>query len=81
MKKIIMITLMLIISVGTFAQESGLFKRGEKADFDKNEYNAKGLPGLPGHGGSGNQSAPISGVAFPLIFAAGYLAIKNRKTE
>lgn len=79
MKKIIMLALMLVMTIGMSAQDGGLFKRGE-VNFNK-EHNAKGTPVLPGHGQTGNQSAPISGVAFPLAFAAGYLAIKNRKKD
>lgn len=82
MKKIIMLALMLVMTIGMSAQDGGLFKRGEigEVNFNK-EHKAKGLPGVPGHGETGNQSAPISGVAFPLAFAAGYLAIKNRKKD
>ena len=80
MKKIIMLALMLVMTIGMSAQDGGLFKRGE-VNFSKEYNNAKGLPGLPGHGETGDQPAPISGVAFPLAFAAGYLAIKNRKKD
>ena len=79
MKKIIMLALMLIMTVCMSAQDFGLFKRGE-VNFDK-EHNAKGLMEISDRNEVKDQNVPVSGVAFPLIFAAGYLAIKNRKRE
>lgn len=79
MKKIIMLALMLIMTVCMSAQDSGLFKCGE-VNFGK-EHNAKGLMEISNRNEVKNQNVSVSGVTFPLAFAAGYLAIKNRKKE
>lgn len=79
MKKIIMLALMLVMTIGMSAQDGGLFKRGE-VNFNK-EHNAKGLMEISDCNGEKDQNVPVSGVAFPLIFAAGYFAIKNRKKD
>lgn len=81
MKKIIMIAVMMLMYACMTAQENtGLFQRGPKANESK-ALTLRGGPGLPPHGEEGDQPAPIGGVAFPLVFAAGYLALKNRKKE
>ena len=79
MKKFIMIAVMTLMCACMTAQpNSGLFQHGPEA---KETVNVRGggFPGLPPHGEEGDQPAPITGVALPLVFAAGYLAIKNRK--
>lgn len=83
MKKIIMIAVMMLMCACMTAQENtGLFQRGPEANESKALTSIdRGLPGLPPHGEEGDQPAPIGGVAFPLVFAAGYLALKNRKKE
>jgi hypothetical protein len=81
MKKIIMIAVMMLMCACMTAQENtGLFQRGPEANESK-ALTLRGGPGLPPHGEEGDQPAPIGGVAFPLVFAAGYLALKNRKKE
>ena len=81
MKKIIMIAVMMLMCACMTAQNNtGLFQRGPEANENKTMMTrGGGFPGLPPHGEEGDQPAPITGVALPLIFAAGYLAIKNRK--
>ena len=82
MKKIIMIAVMMLMCACMTAQENtGLFQRGPEANESKALMSRGGFPGLPPHGEEGDQPAPIGGVAFPLVFAAGYLALKNRKKE
>lgn len=78
MKKIIMIAVMMLMCACMTAQpNSGLFQHRSEA---KETVNTRGgFPGLPPHGEEGDQPAPIAGVALPLVFAAGYLVIKNRK--
>lgn len=82
MKKIIMIAVMMLMCACMTAQPDGggLFQRGQQPENTETRTRG-GMPGMPGHGETGNQSAPISGIAFPLVFAAGYLALKNRKKE
>ena len=82
MKKIIMVAVMMLMCTCMTAQENtGLFQRGPEVNESKTLMSKGGIPGLPSHGEEDNQSAPISGVALPLVFAAGYLALKNRKKE
>lgn len=82
MKKIIMIAVMMLICACMTAQSDngGLFQRGQQPENTQTGMRG-GMPGLPSHGEEGDQPAPIGGVAFPLVFAAGYLALKNRKKE
>ena len=81
MKKFITLIFILLLAICVSAQEGGgILKRG--AIFSKEQKKETiSTPGLPGHDKPGNQDAPISGIAFPLVFAAGYLALKNRRDK
>ena len=67
----------------TFAQGGGLFQRGTNNEESHGLMNRDTkVPGLPGHGESGNQPAPIGGGALLLIgFGAAYALTKNRKEK
>ena len=83
MKKLALtIAIVLGLSMASFADGGGLFQRGtseKEADF----VNRDGvMPGMPGHGLSGNQDAPLgSGVAIMLGLGAAYLVGKRRNEE
>ena len=82
MKKLIMtFAIVLAMGLSSFAQDGGLLNRG--VTFDKQEQ--RGLvngPGLPGHGETGDQSAPLgSGIAVMLGLGAAYLVGKKRNEE
>ena len=85
MKKLAL-TLAIVLGLGmtTFANPNGggLFKRG--ADVEENTiYGTRGgFPGLPNHGESDNQSAPLgTGIALMTAFGAAYLVGKRRKED
>ena len=84
MKKLVL-TIAIILGLGltSFADPNGggLFQRG--ADNEMNRGNREGgLPGLPGHGETGNQNAPLgSGVAIMLGLGAAYLVGKRNREE
>ena len=81
MKKLfITLALVLALSVCGAAKEypqfgnGGLFQRGEKV-----EKTSEKVPGFPGHGGTGNQNAPVgSGIAVLTTLGAAYLLGKKR---
>lgn len=82
MKKFVTLIFILLLTICVSAQEGGgIFKHG--AIFGKEQKEeTSGAPGFPAHGETGNQpAAPISSIAFPLVFAAGYLALKNRRDK
>ena len=75
MKKLVL-TLAIVLGLGmaSFAQ-NGLFNRGGDEGYTKD-----GMPGLPGHSETGNQSAPLGSGALMLIgFGAAYAMTKKRK--
>ncbi len=79
MKKLI-ITTAIILGLGTasFAQSS-LFNR-DGNDREEMRDNRLGFPGLPGHGESDDQPAPLGGGALLLIgFGAAYALKKSKK--
>ena len=78
MKKLVLtIAIVLGMGVAAFAQ-GGLFKYGEQEDFGPTRDGV--LPGLPGHGETGNQDAPLAGGALLLIgFGAAYAMSKKNK--
>ena len=84
MKKTIMtIAIVLGLSMTTFADGGGLFQRGETPEQD-GVYGTRGggMPGLPGHGGTGNQDAPVgTGIAIMTALGAAYLVGKRRKED
>ena len=81
MKKIAL-TLAIVLGLGltTFADPNGggLFKRGETTE----TRTIGGMPGLPGHGQSGNQPAPLgTGIALLTTLGAAYLVGRKRREE
>ena len=86
MKKTIMtIAIVLGLSMTTFADGGGLFQRGETPE-QKGMYSTReGLlitPGMPNHGESGNQNAPLgTGIAVLTALGAAYLIGKKRREE
>lgn len=81
MKKIL-VTLALLMALtvcGCAATQDGggLFKRGENVEQTKGGVTT---PGLPGHGESGDQPAPIgSGIAVLTVLGGAYLIGKKSK--
>ena len=91
-KLIITITILLGLSLCTFADGDGLFNRGYNAQngfsgytyFGTNDMgNREGevlMPMLPAHGQEGNQPAPVgSGIAVLVGLGAAYLVGKKHK--
>ena len=84
MKKLALtFAIVLGLSMTTFADQGGLFQRG-----DERENNAvygnrgNGVPGMPGHGATGNQDAPLgTGIALLTALGAAYLVGKKRNEE
>ena len=85
MKKIALtIVIILGLSLVSFADNGGLFGRGEAVtETESTIYwgnRLGGTPALPNHGEIGNQPAPLgSGMAILLGLGAAYLVAKKRK--
>ena len=82
MKKLALtIAIVLGLSMTTFADGGGLFQRG--AEPEQEVFGTRGgVPGLPGHGESGNQDAPVgTGIAIMTALGAAYLVGKRRKED
>ena len=81
MKKLAL-TLAIVLGLGmaSFAQGGGLFQRG-----DLPEQQREGgvlTPGLPNHGETGNQNAPLgTGIAVMTALGAAYLIGKKRNEK
>ena len=76
MKKVAL-TLAIVLGLGMASFAQGLFNRGYDGGKDGDELV---LPGLPGHGETTNQSAPVGSGALLLIgFGAAYAMSKKRK--
>ena len=89
MKKLALIfAIVLGLALTTFANtnDGGLFQRGA-SETNSGFYGDRGnrdplMPGLPGHGATGNQNAPLgSGVAVLLGLGAAYLVGKKHNEE
>ena len=83
MKKLALtIAIVLGLSMSTFAEGNhggGLFLRGDEPT---SNTKAEGMPGLPGHGATGNQDAPVgTGIAIMTALGAAYLIGKRRKED
>lgn len=80
MKKLALtIAIVLGLGMASYAQ-GGLFQRGETPE--NQGPNRDGTPGLPGHGQSGNQDAPLgSGIAVLAALGGAYLVGKKRREE
>ena len=75
MKKLIL-TAAIVLGLAMASNAQGLFNRGY-GDGAKDDPT---MPGLPGHGQSDNQSAPLGGGALLLIgFGAAYAMSKKSK--
>ena len=94
MKKLIVTTAIVLgLSLTTFAQGGSMFHRENSGDNGKNVYQDRGyfskgegdtplMPGLPVHGESNSQNAPIgSGIALLTAFGAAYAVAKKRREE
>lgn len=82
MKKLALtIAIVLGLSMTTFAEGGGLFQRGSEPD--NGYYSNRGNgPVLPGHGGEGDQDAPVgTGIAVLTALGAAYLVGKKRNEE
>ena len=86
MKKLALtIAIVLGMGMSTFAQdaaieERGLFGRGE--GIYRSEEKTLVTPGLPNHGESENQDAPLgSGIAVLMGLGAAYMAAKKRNED
>ena len=74
------IAIVLGLSMASFAQGGGLFQRGGNDEITMTR-DGNG-PGLPGHGGTGNQDAPLgSGIAVLMGLGAAYLVGKKRSED
>ena len=84
MKKLALtIAIVLGLSMASFADGGGLFHRGT-SEKEAGFVNRDGLttPGMPGHGATGDQDAPLgSGVAIMLGLGAAYLIGKRHNEE
>ena len=82
MKKLALtLTILLGLSLTTFAEGGGLFKRGASEQESHGMMNrGGGFPGMPGHGGTGHADAPLGGGALLLIgFGAAYALKRSKK--
>ena len=83
MKKLVLtIAIVLGMGIGAYAQ-GGLFKYGQEAEQTRGDGMMRGGfgPGIPGHGESDDQNAPLGGGALLLIgFGAAY-ALKKRNEK
>ena len=83
MKKLIMtIAIVLGLSMTTFADGGGLFQRGaDNTEMGRGNRDG-GLPGMPGHGGTGNANAPLgTGIVVLTALGAAYLVGKRHREE
>ena len=84
MKKLALtLAIVLGLSMTTFADGGGLFKRGETPE-QQGFYTTRGggFPGLPGHGETDNGDAPLgTGIAVLTALGAAYLIGKRRKED
>ena len=87
MKKLAL-TLAIVLGLGmtTFADGGGLFQRGNTPEqenaYFKNGDRVGGFPGVPGHGESDDQDAPLgTGIILLAGLGAAYLIGKKRREE
>ena len=84
MKKLALtLAIVLGLSMTTFADGGGLFKRGETPEQQGGVYGTRGVgPVLPGHDQTNNQNAPLgTGIAVLAALGAAYLIGKRRKED
>ena len=80
------LTIAVILGLGltSFADPNGggLFQRGADPETNTREGGSILTPGLPGHGQTGNQDAPLgTGIAVLTALGAAYLVGKRRREE
>ena len=82
MKKIALtLAIVLGMTMTTFADGGGLFQRGTEPTRE-GKGDGPNFPGLPGHGETGNQDAPLgAGIAIMTAFGAAYLIGKRRNEK
>ena len=83
MKKLALtIAIVLGLSMTTFADGGGLFQRGaDNTEMGQGNRDG-GLPGMPGHGGTGNADAPLgTGIVLLTALDAAYLVGKRHREE
>lgn len=80
MKKLVFILALILATTTLSAQNGGgLFQRGQDA---KETTRGGGFPGLPGHGETGNQPAPVgAGTALLIGFGAAYAMYKKKMNK
>ena len=84
MKKLALtIAIVLGLSMTTFADGGGLFQRGNTPENSQEGTSLRGDgPGLPGHGESGDQPAPLgSGIVLLTALGAAYGIAKKHREE
>ena len=95
MKRLIATTAIVLgLAMTTFAQGGSMFHRENSGDNGKSVYQNRGayfskdgdggimMPGLPTHGESNSQNAPLgSGIALLTAFGAAYAVAKKRREE
>ena len=86
MKKLALtITIVLGLSMTTFAEGGGLFQRGSNVETTETMTGSRDgvfAPRLPSHGQNTNQTAPLgSGAAILLGFGAAYFIGKKRREK
>jgi len=88
MKKLALtIAIVLGLSMASFADGGGWFNQGQTTSTENTSNTStpdyhRDSPGFPGHGGEGNQPAPLgSGIAVLMGLGAAYLVGKKRKEE
>ncbi|MBR3711041.1 MAG: hypothetical protein IKM99_08785 [Bacteroidales bacterium] len=83
MKKLVL-TIAIVLGMGIAASaQGGLFKYGQEPEYgtERGGFFKDITPGMPGHGGTGNADAPLTGGALLLIgFGAAY-ALKKRNEK
>ncbi len=88
-KQIITLAIILGLSMTGFAQGGSMFHRENSGDNGSAIYESKGndmfrsgFPGMPNHGETGNQDAPLgSGIALLFGLGAAYAVAKKRREE
>ena len=86
MKKLA-VTIAIVLGLGmtSFAENGGLFQRGEAVENNGGTIygsNRDGVPGLPNHGSEGNEPAPVgSGIAVLTVLGAAYLVGKRKQED
>ena len=91
MKKLIITTAIVLGMAMTGFAQDGMFHRANSGDNGNAIYESRGnmfkadrfdMPGLPGHGESGDQNAPLgSGIAVLIALGSAYAVTKRPREE